>query len=226
MKFVRVINHFALFNGKTLFSITICLFAVCNILQFVFFTFDFKPTQNLLLSNVWNLRISFLSLLVGCFFLLGAVASFEDVAWVDLMSVGLRVFIHRIADWASVHLLLPQTSLLLLRLHTIIFIIFFFLGGGSNGKRSAQHRFVQTHKCTTSIFNFYERTESSSTMDPSVLTFKKKNIHFGINKNYNAIWQMINARLWMDVCIGVANIRAYVCYKIKQKISIYKHAPD
>lgn len=111
------------------------------------------------------------------FFLLGAVASFEDVAWVDLMSVGLRVFIHRIADWASVHLLLPQTSLLLLRLHTIIFIIFFFLGGGSNGKRSAQHRqhrFVQTHKCTTSIFNFYERTESSSTMDPSVLTFKKK----------------------------------------------------
>lgn len=68
MKFVRVINHFALFNGKTLFSITICLFAVCNILQFVFFTFDFKPTQNLLLSNVWNLRISFLSLLVGCFF--------------------------------------------------------------------------------------------------------------------------------------------------------------
>lgn len=30
---------------------------------------------------------------------------------------------------------------------------------------------------------------------------------------------MINARLWMDVfvCIGVAIIRAYVCYKIKQK---------
>lgn len=38
MKFVRVINHFALFNRKTLFSITICSFAVCNILHFWFQT--------------------------------------------------------------------------------------------------------------------------------------------------------------------------------------------